>query len=61
MKAIINEHVFEKIGDKFNFGDGLFIDLPTCYVIDDETVPEAYFYRALAEAEVQALAVAEAD
>ena len=47
--TLINGHKFEKVPDSFNFGDGLIISMPPCYVLDGETVPEEYFYRELNE------------
>lgn len=48
MKAYINGHLFEKHPEHFNFGDGLIIEMPSCYVIDGETVSEKIYYQAMA-------------
>ena len=47
MKAYINGHEFERISERFNFGDGASIEMPPCYVIDGETVAEQIYYEAL--------------
>lgn len=60
MKAIINGHKFEKVPESFNFGDGMIISMPPCYVLDDKTVPEEYFYKELDEQVRKALARADA-
>ena len=44
----INGHEFEVISERFNYGDGVSIEMPPCYVIDGETVSEKIYYQAMA-------------